>query len=219
MDRWLQVRVVGHAMWPTEETKINFGGHELILKPATRDTDQSIHVNLRHISHIEALTLINRFLSVLSWCDDQALENHYGWSGNPVPIAISKAPRATGSSIAFPFYRELESNPRARLALALFREAKSAHSNAYEFLGYFKILNMFWNDRYQGNGQQRKNNLIEGIRSSLTQLSDHRALERLHALKKTNPDVAMYLYQSGRCAIAHAFADPIVDPDDMADNY
>ena len=26
-----------------------------------------------------------------------------------------------------------------------------------------------------------------------------------------------YLYKSGRCAVAHAFADPIVDPDDVAE--
>ena len=25
------------------------------------------------------------------------------------------------------------------------------------------------------------------------------------------------LYESGRCAVAHAFADPLVDPDDLAD--
>jgi Methylamine utilization protein MauJ len=29
--------------------------------------------------------------------------------------------------------------------------------------------------------------------------------------------VAPYLYGSGRCAIAQAYADPIVDPDDVSD--
>ena len=28
---------------------------------------------------------------------------------------------------------------------------------------------------------------------------------------------ADYLWKSGRCAVAHAFADPIVDPDDVTD--
>jgi hypothetical protein len=68
MDKWLNVAVKGHATWPTKETKVTFGGYELLLKPATNDTEQSVHINLKGISEQEALTLINRFLSILSWC-------------------------------------------------------------------------------------------------------------------------------------------------------
>jgi len=94
MDRWLNVGIKGSAIWPTEETSVDFGGHRLVLKPATRDTEQSIHINLQGISDVDALTLINRFLSVLSWCDDQPMENRYGWSGNPVPVPVPKESRA-----------------------------------------------------------------------------------------------------------------------------
>ena len=98
MDKWLNVAVKGHATWPTKETKVTFGGYELLLKPATNDTEQSVHINLKGISEQEALTLINRFLSILSWCDDTPMENLYGFSGSVVPVIISRnIGRAFGS--------------------------------------------------------------------------------------------------------------------------
>jgi hypothetical protein len=217
MDCWLNVGVKGCADWPTEETTIEFGGRRLVLKPATRETDQSVNINLRGISDVDALTLINRFLSVLSWCDDQSMENRYGWSGNPIPTSVPKESRAVGSSIAFPFHRNLEPDKKARLALALFREGRTVNSIPFAFLSYFKICNMFWNDRIVSGKGQRANPVVEGIRATLAKLKDDRALRRLQTLASTEPDVPKYLYESGRCAIAHAYADPIVDPDDVSD--
>lgn len=213
MKRYLQVGVEGGAIWPREEVTIHFGGHELILKPATKNTEQSVHINLRGITDVEALTLINRFLSILSWCDDQAMENLYGWSGNPVPVAVPKRQRIIGSSIAFPFNRQLESDQKALLALALYREGKTIRSVPFEFLSYFKILNIFWKDKYI----KGKNEIIEGIRKALPSVKDDLAQERLKELSKSEKDVPKYLYESGRCAIAHAYSDPIVDPDDVSE--
>lgn len=214
MDNYLQIGVEGGAIWPNEETKIIFGGHKLILRPATKDTEQSIHINLNGIGGIEeALTLINRFLSILSWCDDQAMENLYGWSGNPVPVSIPRRTRLTGSSIAFPFYRDLEPTARKQLALALYREGKTVNSVPFEFLSYFKILNIFWNDKFKDG----KNEIIEGIRETLPLLKYEPTLTRLKELSTIENDIPKYLYESGRCAIAHAYSNPIVDPDDDSD--
>ena len=52
--------------------------------PATRKSEQSVHINLKGIFDIEGLTLINRFLSVLSWYCDQPMENQYGWVEQPI---------------------------------------------------------------------------------------------------------------------------------------
>lgn len=191
---------------------MTFGGHELLLKPATRDDDQSIHVNLQRISTVEALTLINRYLSVLSWCDDQPMENGYGLSGTSVPVAVGRESRSVGSSIAFPFYRNVEPEPNTRLALALYREGRTVNSIPFSFLSYFKILNIFWKDKYE-NG---RNEIIEGLRATVPKITDMIAIARAKELQASVPDVPRYLYESGRCAIAHAFADPLVDPDDVA---
>ncbi len=217
MDRWLNVGVIGSATWPPEETTVEFGRHKLLLKPATRETEQSIHIKLRGISQVEALTLVNRFLSVLSWCADQPMENRYGWSGTSVPVAVPRESRAIGSSLAFPFYRNLEPDKKARLALALFREARTINSGPFEFLGYFKILNIFWKDKSATVKGQHQNAIVEGIRTMLPRLKDELAVARLRVLGATHPDVPKYLYESGRCAVAHAYADPIVDPDNVSD--
>ena len=191
---------------------MTFGGHELLLKPATRDDDQSIHVNLQRISTVEALTLINRYLSVLSWCDDQPMENGYGLSGTSVPVAVGRESRSVGSSIAFPFYRNVEPEPNTRLALALYREGRTVNSIPFSFLSYFKILNIFWKDKYE-NG---RNEIIEGLRATVPKITDMIAIARAKELQASVPDVPRYLYEFGRCAIVHAFADPLVDPDDVA---
>ncbi len=216
MSDWLNVGISGYALWPKKETVINFEGYELILKPATKDTEMSIHMDIEgKISETEALTLINRFLSILSWCSDQSMENLYGSSGCPVPIPIPKQSRAIGTGVssifAFPFYRSLEKDPKACLALALYREAQSINSGPYEFLSYFKILNIFWKDK-KVNG---KNEIIEGLRETLPKIKDPLGIERLEKLNKQEEDVAEYLYKSVRCAIAHAYSDPIIDPNDL----
>lgn len=207
MHRWLHIGVLGGACWPTNESKITFGGHELILKPATKDTEQSVHINLKGISDIEAITLINRFLSILAWCDDQGMENFDGGSGNPIPVSVPRKPRAIGSSIVFPFNRNIEKNIKAQIALALYREGLTINSVPFAFLSYFKVLNIFWKD----------NELVEGIRSLLPKIEDYLAKERLDELKKTEHDIPKYLYVSGRCAIAHAHSNTIVDPDNTTD--
>jgi hypothetical protein len=145
------------------------------------------------------------------------MENRYGWSGTAIPVATPLESRATGSSIAFPFNRDPEPNGKARLALALFREGRTVNSIPFAFLSYFKILNIFWKDKFAASNGKRENPIVEGIRQALPKLKDALVSRRIGALDKTEPDVPLYLYRQGRCAVAHAYADPIVDPDDVSD--
>jgi hypothetical protein len=50
---------------------------------------------------------------------------------------------------------------------------------------------------------------LDGLRSTRN--------NELRSLGATEPDISEYLYESGCCAIAHASADPIVDPDNVSD--
>jgi len=213
MMQWLHVGVRGSVDWPEKETKIQFGGHELVLRPSTKDTEQSVHIALQGLSEDDAATIINRFLSILAWCDDQGMENLYGWSGNPIPVSVPRQSRLIGSSIIFPFDRDIEDDPKALLALALYREGRTINSIPFAFLSYFKILNMFWKDKVQNH----KNDIIEGLRDVLPMITDEEARKRIDDLSKQQTDVATYLYKSGRCAVAHAYSEPVVDPDDMSD--
>ena len=208
MDRWLNIGINGGACWPKEETVVKFGGHELVLKPATKDTEQSVHINLHgKISDVDAMTLIHRFLSILSWCDDQGMEFMDGGGvGSPIPIAVSKRIRIVGSSIAFPFYRDMDENPKVKLALALYREGLTVKSIPFSFLSYYKIIEIFY-----------KKSQIKNINEILSKIKDDLALERLKKLEKMEKDIPTHLYESCRCAIAHAYTKRIVDPDDVAD--
>ncbi len=214
--QWLNVGVRGSACWPEQETKIQFGSYELVLRPATKDTEQSVHIARQELSDDDAMTLLNRFLSVLAWCDDQGMETLDGWSGSPIPVSVPRQTRLIGSSIVFPFYRDIESDPKARLALALYREGRTINSIPFAFLSYFKILNIFWNDKWQNH----KNEIIEGLRDVLPMITDGEARKNIDVLSKRKPDVAAYLHESGRCAVAHAYTKPtkpVVDPDEFSD--
>jgi Methylamine utilization protein MauJ len=49
-------------------------------------------------------------------------------------------------------------------------------------------------------------------------LPRHRVSEALDEIRKHGvTDVGLHLYESGRCAMAHASGDPVIDPDDPAD--
>jgi hypothetical protein len=98
---------------------------------------------------------------------------------------------------------------KAKLALALYREWLSVNFMPYQFLGFFKVINVIrnsWRDQ------------IEWIKENLQHVTEERAIARIAAIQATTPDVATYLYASGRCAVAHAFDQSnVVNPDEPAD--
>jgi hypothetical protein len=51
----------------------------------------------------------------------------------------------------------------------------------------------------------------------LPQIKDDLARERIEDLENREENVPQYLYVSGRCAVAHAYTTPIVDPDNIQD--
>jgi hypothetical protein len=98
---------------------------------------------------------------------------------------------------------------RGRLALALMREGHSLNHPAYAFLSFYRVLEAALPD-----GRQRG----AWITANLDRIFDHRGREALEKLKATGiTDFGGHLYKSGRQAIAHAAADPVINPDDASD--
>lgn len=212
---WLSCGVTTQVAWSNKQMEVKYGNHTFILMPLTKKHSASVHIELNGISDVEGLTLIYRFLSALVWkCDAPAII-HPGVSGspNPVPILRCQFPSVHSPYECFPNEVYEITNKKAKLAVALYREARSLDSIPFQFLSYFKILNIFWNDKMKN----RKNELVEGLRASLPNLADKDCIKRIKEIESKEGDVADYLYKSGRCAVAHAFADPIVDPDDITD--
>jgi hypothetical protein len=131
-SRFLNVGVDNQVTWPREEMLIKFDQYRFVLMPKTRDHVQSIHVDLtaNRLKDAEAMTLVNRFLSLMTWCDDQFAIAQGDWSGNPVPVPVLKRNLAFTTTYNWVFNRKLPASDEVRRALALYREPRNAQQNA-----------------------------------------------------------------------------------------
>ena len=209
VSHWAVIGVESSVGWPTKETEVEFGPYRLTMRPETEDQAPTVIMQFPPPATMdEALIVLRRFLSALCWVEGHVIRETMS-TGGSAPFGIGKGIRSSTRAMHFRAdYLPYPDDPKGRLALGLYREAMGVNSVAYSFLGYAKILNIL-------HGDPRKQ--IDWINQTLPDLSDHRAKERIAELRKQESDVGGYLYGSGRCAIAHAFAEPIVDPEDPED--
>lgn len=201
MKRWLVVGVESSVPWPTVATRVRYGGQELLLRPGT-ETERPDVAFLHSLPSSQAHELVRRFLSALCWAEGYSIREA-GSSEGGSPIRIGR--RGPCDVVASHFgvnYLPDPGDAKAKLALALYREAQSLDSIPYRFLSLFKVVNAL---RDKGEDQKA---LVAAV---LPILRDERAQARLRELGHPT-EAARYLYESGRCAIAHAFS-VAVDPD------
>jgi len=107
-------------------------------------------------------------------------------------------------------YLPLPQTPEAALALALYREGLNLRPTSvpFSFLSFFKILNI-----NHGKGREQ----VAWINNNLLNIKYDPELARLAYLRKNVADVGNYMYELGRCAVAHAHAAPTSNPDDYSD--
>ena len=213
-SRFLNIGVDNQVTWPKEERLITFDRYQLVLMPKTKDHVQSVHIDLtaNRLDDQTAMTVINRFLSVMAWCDDNFAIAEHGWSGNPVPVAVTKRDLAFTTAHEYIFDRKIPASEEARRALALFREARNAQQNgfiSYAVLNYYKIIEI----RHHGKEAARKWFLtnFEALRVASKQGDDD--IARFLALCGNEPP-HKYIHDSCRIAVAHAGKHSKSDPDD-----
>jgi hypothetical protein len=212
-SRFLNVGVDNQVKWPKEERLVEFDRYCLVLMPKTKDKVQSVHIDLmaNRLDDREAMTVINRFLSVMAWCDDSFAIAEHGWSGSPIPVPVSKRNLAFTTAHHYIFDRKIPQSEEARRALALYREARNAQQNAfisYAVLNYYKIIEI------QNHGK-------EAVRKWF-----RTHFEALQVETKGDDDVGRflalcgrelpheYIHNSCRIAVAHAGKRSKSDPDD-----
>jgi hypothetical protein len=212
-SRFLHVGVDNQLTWPKEERLITFDRYQLVLMPKTKDHVQSVHIDLmaNRVDERTAMTVINRFLSVMAWCDDNFAIAEYGWSGNPVPVPVTKRDLAFTTAHQYIFDRRVPNSEEARRALALYREARNAQQNgfiSYAVLNYYKIIEI----RNHGKEAARKWFLtnFEVLRTASKGDDD---ISRFLALCGNEPP-HKYIHDSCRIAVAHAGKHSKSDPDD-----
>ena len=213
-SRFLNLAVDNQVTWPPVETVVNFEGYRLILMPPTREHITSIHIDLagQRISSERATSLINRFLSLMAWCDDNFAILQEGWSGNPVPVPVPKPNLGLITAYNWIFDRKIPTSPEARKALAIYREGRNAEQNyliSYAVLSYYKIVEL----KHRGKSEARSwfETNYAALKDDRTLASDIARFEKECGTEKPGD----YLYRACRVAVAHANKPFSSDPDDV----
>jgi hypothetical protein len=212
-SRFLNLGVDNQVTWPPEEMAFTFEGYRLITMPKTAENATSIHIDLagQRIDSEKAVELINRLLSLMTWCDDQYAVLQEGWSGNPVPVPVCKRNLAFMTAHSWIFDRKIPASIEARKALAIYREGRNAEQNyliSYAVLAYYKIVEL----KHGGSNPARtwfaKN--YEGLKTDPTLADEIKRFESARGTEKPGD----YLYRACRVAVAHANRPFSSDPDD-----
>ena len=146
-SRFLNLGVDTTVTWPKDPTRVEFGGHHFVLFPKTKENSHSISIDLQgeRINAEDARTLLNRFLSVLTWCDNRHAILREGWSGNPVPVPVPRRDMAFSTMMTWMFYRSMPEDETLLNCLSYYREglnAAEAEIASQEVLSFFKVFEM-----------------------------------------------------------------------------
>jgi hypothetical protein len=212
-SRFLNIGADNQVTWPQTETVTQFDRYTLVFMPKTREHSPSIHVDLtaNGLTDREAMTVINRFLSIMTWCDDQFAITQTGWSGNPIPVAVRKRDLAFATAPEWIFDRKIPTDEKARRALAIYREARNAQQNfmvSYAVLNFFKVVEL---------GHQSKGDVKNWFRDNFENLRQqnayHEEFERFAKICNGEKPHE-YIWKACRVAVSHANKDSKSDPDD-----
>ena len=215
---WLVVAFESAIRDPRDQLEVEYDGLKLYIKPSQDEYCDLMAVFVEPTQERDDIRIrINRFMSAMAWKDSQYYISR-GSAGGGARPEHRNTPRFN--------YREKRHNPyvvisrfdfehlqvptndRQRLALALYREALGANQGFYKFLSFFKILNIIYD---------KVSEQAAWINGHVQQVRDYFSLQRLHELQASGINIGEYLVRQGRNAIAHAFQQPIRDPDVITD--
>jgi hypothetical protein len=196
---------------------VKYAGDEYFLRGSEREGKPSppgITVACDGRGADEAIAKVYRFTSILSWFEGGYVDVS-GYMSGSHPILYGG--RTVYSSMGIAGKKSFNCNhmpiiedENVRKALAFWREGKRLAEvhDSYAFLSFFKVIESQFRD-----GKNRG----KWISANLEKLTD-RAAKRVEELRAAGTDVSTHLYDSGRCAVAHASLEgEIVDPDIPAD--
>lgn len=207
---WVCLNIDTRTSWPTMPQSFVFEGHQVWVMPLTTDHYPGLAANKPpDMDRDESFAFLHRALSVLAWLQDTgAVVVHM--SGGNLPRMMGR-PQSIGNAIRDDF--DLSDLPliddvAGKLALALIREGRGLNHPGYSFLSFYRAL-----ETAIPNGPARG----AWVTANIDRIEGHRAKDALDRLKADVRDIGKHLRESGRHAIAHAKADPIINPDDPRD--
>ena len=208
---WICLNVQPNVAWPVRPQSVDFAGLRIWIMPITSDCYPGVAVLCApEVRREQAEGVLYRFLSVISWQERCGIVVEHRSGGN--------LPRMVGKGDAKNFIvRDVfdltdlicPEDEEAQIALALIREARGLNHIGYAFLSYWRVLELAFPQ------PPKRIAWMEKVLPTLRGQGVAEALTSIAALGVT--DVCLHLRDSGRCAIAHASTQPIINPDNPRD--
>lgn len=208
---WIVANIQTGSFWPIKAQKVMYRGEAFWILPVMKDFYPAVAMKVpAGMSRAVCEELVMRFVSNLSWVEDRGFMTE-GLGGGNLPRPMGRDKRS-GFSICDEFDLSYFPEPvseDALLALALMREGRGLNHAAYAFLSFFRVLEVAF-----PNGKKRE----KWVAANVGSVTGHRVKEAIDELKRNGiADIGKHLFESGRCAVAHANRKPIIDPDKPAD--
>ena len=158
----------------------------------------------------DARTVVNRFLSLMTWCDDQFAVAQDGWAGNPVPTPVPRRNLAFTTAHHWVFDRKIPTDDDVLRALALYREGRNAEQNylvSFAVLNYYKIIEI------------RTNETIKWLEGAfpLVEKKLRDDVLRIFHMERGTLSVGRHIVAYYRTAVAHALETTVRSDPDCAD--
>jgi hypothetical protein len=208
---WVCLNIQPNVAWPVRPQSLHFFDQRIWIIPITIECYPGVAMRCPPgMTRDDAEGILYRLLSVISWRESCGIVVAHR-SGGSLPHMMGLE-KKSGFSIRDSFdFTDLicpqEDDPR--VALALMREARGLNHYGYAFLSYWRILELAF---------PKAGARVAWMQAALPTLSGQGVQDALASIAAEGvTDVCRHLFGSGRCAIAHATGQPIINPDDPRD--
>ncbi|MDN7932582.1 hypothetical protein QZM52_14935 [Burkholderia metallica] len=216
---WLTVGVASSIAWPVDDIWVQYDGSEYFLHGVRQEGERriapSVSTPAAREEIDEPLSRLYRFVSVLGFFKGGYVDiTSRNWAAHVmrnVTLGESFGTLLQGGERGFSCnHMPVIENDQVRKALAFLREGRRLERvhEPYSFLSFFKVI----------ESQFRPRDRVAWVEENLALVTPERAVNRINELRGQGVNVNQHLFDSGRCAVAHASVDGnIVDPDIPAD--
>ncbi|VWC75880.1 hypothetical protein BLA39750_00867 [Burkholderia lata] len=216
---WLTVGVASSVAWPEDDVWVEYDHTEYLLHGARLEGERRIAPCISTPADREqideALSRLYRFASVLGFFKRGYVDiTGHTWGGHMIRYVSPRDTFTTslqGGKRSFSCnYMPVIEDDQVRKALAFLREGRRLERvhEPYSFLSFFKVI----------ESQFQPRDRVAWVENNLALVTEERAVNRINELRRQGVNVNLHLFESGRCAVAHAsVGGNIVDPDIPAD--